>query len=91
MCNCSASVDLVDGRVAVDLVDLNDALEGLAGLSPRAARAAELRLTGGLSMDEAAAATDVSPRTVADDCARTRAWLRRALEGGDHQTDAAAH
>jgi RNA polymerase sigma-70 factor (ECF subfamily) len=75
--------DLVDGRAEIDLIMLNDALEKLAELSPRGARVVELRFFGGLSVDEAAAAMDVPPRTAADDWALARAWLRRELEGGD--------
>ncbi|MEO0323078.1 MAG: ECF-type sigma factor [Myxococcota bacterium] len=58
---------------------VHDALERFAELDPRAARVAELRLFGGMSVPEVATVLDVSPRTVDGDWASARLWLSRAL------------
>lgn len=58
---------------------VHDALETFAGLDARAARVAEMRLFGGMSVKEIATALGVSPRTVDGDWATARLWLSRAL------------
>lgn len=68
-------------REEVDLVALDDSLRRLAERNERHATIAELRLFGGLSIDETAAALDVSPRTVDTDWALAKAWLRVELKG----------
>ena len=65
---------------AVDLLGLHEALARLAALDPDLARLVELRYFAGLSIDETAAALDVSPATVKREWAVARAWLRRELE-----------
>lgn len=80
-------VSLEEQHVAVDayaaeLLDLDRALSDLEGRSPRQARVVECRFFGGLSVEETAAALDVSPRTVKSDWALARAWLFDALRGG---------
>jgi RNA polymerase sigma factor (TIGR02999 family) len=62
-----------------DLLALDQALTRLSQLDPRRARVAELKLFAGLSVDEMAIDTDVSPRTVKDDWRVARAWLLREL------------
>jgi len=79
-------VTLEEGHAAVDayaseLVELDDALQQLEQLNPRHARVVECRYFGGLSVEETAAALDVSPRTVKSDWALARAWLYTALRG----------
>lgn len=69
------------GSTAVDLVDLNDVLERLAEHNARLAEVAELRLFGGLSIDETAEALGLSPRSVDSDWAMAKAWLQRELKG----------
>jgi RNA polymerase sigma factor (TIGR02999 family) len=69
---------LVGGERRFDLASLDDALERLASVAPRAARIVELRFFGGLSVDEAAAFTGVSPATVKREWGFARAWLSRA-------------
>ncbi len=64
---------------AVDILELNDALDRLAALDQRQVRVVELRYFGGLSVEETAAALEVSPATVKRDWAVARAFLRRAL------------
>ena len=65
----------------LDLLDLNQALERLAVEDDRAARVAELRLFGGLSVKEAAHVLGVSVRTVGGDWAMARLWLSREISG----------
>jgi RNA polymerase sigma factor (TIGR02999 family) len=67
----------------VDLVALDEALGRLEALSARQARVVELRYFGGLSVEETAEVLGVSPATVKNDWAASRAWLRRQLESGD--------
>lgn len=61
------------------LLELNEALESLAGLDERQARVVELRVFGGLSVDETATALEISPATVKRDWVGARAWLNREL------------
>lgn len=78
-----ADADRPDDQPPIDLLDLSEALDRLAALSPRAAKVVELRYFGGLTVDEAAAALELSPRTVADEWAFARAWLTRELADED--------
>jgi RNA polymerase sigma factor (TIGR02999 family) len=66
--------------VDIDILDLTEALEEFAQLDPRASEVVELRFFGGLTVEEVAEQLDVSPRTVADDWAMARSWLRRRLK-----------
>jgi RNA polymerase sigma factor (TIGR02999 family) len=68
-----------DAGVPVD--DLDRALARLTDVSPRAARVVEMRFFGGLSVEETAAAMDISPATVKREWALARAWLHRDLTG----------
>jgi RNA polymerase sigma-70 factor, ECF subfamily len=74
-----------DRSRGVDVLDLHAAMEDLAADHPRAARVVELRFFAGLSIEETAAALNVSPRTVAGDWSFARAWLRRAMASYDQQ------
>lgn len=69
---------------AVELVDLDDALTRLAGEHPRPAHVVECRFFGGLSIDETAAALEVSPMTVKRDWTLARTWLYRDLNAENH-------
>ncbi|PQO43749.1 RNA polymerase subunit sigma-70 [Blastopirellula marina] len=64
----------------VDLVALDDALERLTALNPRHARIVELRYFGGLTVEETAAALDISASTVKNDWRAAKAWLLTQLE-----------
>jgi RNA polymerase sigma-70 factor, ECF subfamily len=80
-----APITLDDDLTGVDayaseLLDLDRALSELEKVNPRHARVVECRYFGGLSVEEAAAALDVSPRTVKSDWALARAWLYAALQ-----------
>ena len=66
-----------------DLLVLDEALEKLATASPQAAQLVQLLYFAGLTLPEAAAALDISPRTAGRLWAYARAWLRREIEGRD--------
>lgn len=68
-----------DSDDAVDILALHDALEKLATLDERQAKVVELRYFGGLSVEEAAEALEISPATVKREWATARAWLKREL------------
>jgi len=61
---------------------LDEALTRLAERDPRASRIVHLRFFAGLSVDETAAALDLSPRTVKREWTFARAWLYDELR--DH-------
>ncbi|MEQ8767986.1 MAG: sigma-70 family RNA polymerase sigma factor [Planctomycetota bacterium] len=63
----------------VDVLSLEEALERLAEKNERQSRVVEMRLFGGLSIEETASALSVSTSTVDNDWAISRAWLRREL------------
>jgi RNA polymerase sigma factor (TIGR02999 family) len=71
----------VDGR----LLDLDGALNKLAEVDGDLAELVKLRFFAGLTVDEAAAALGISPRTAKRNWAYARAWLRRELDGADRQ------
>jgi RNA polymerase sigma factor (TIGR02999 family) len=73
-------VDVPASEPDRDLLAIDDALEALAVEDPRKARLVELRFFGGLSVDEAAEALGISPRTVDKEWAFARAWLYRLLK-----------
>ena len=63
----------------LELLLVNDALDRLARIDERGARVAEMRVFGGLTIDEIAAALGVSKRTIDNDWAVARMWLAREL------------
>jgi RNA polymerase sigma factor (TIGR02999 family) len=64
-----------------DLLDLDDAIDRLGRVDPRAAALVKLRLFAGLTLDQAADALGVSPRTADFDWRFARAWLFDELSG----------
>jgi RNA polymerase sigma-70 factor (ECF subfamily) len=68
------------GDRGFDMLALDSALERLAALDAGQARIVELRFFGGLTIEETAAAMDVSPATVKRHWALARAWLARELQ-----------
>jgi RNA polymerase sigma-70 factor (ECF subfamily) len=62
-----------------DVIRVDDALQALAALDDRKSRVVELRFFGGLSVDETAAALQVSSKTVLRDWEFARAWLQQEL------------
>jgi RNA polymerase sigma-70 factor, ECF subfamily len=78
---------LVTDDASHDLVALNEALESLAALDPRKSQVVEMRFFGGLSIDEAAEALQVSGDTVRRDWRLAKVWLLHELRaGGRHDT-----
>ncbi|HVR73786.1 MAG TPA: sigma-70 family RNA polymerase sigma factor [Planctomycetota bacterium] len=65
----------------LDAIALEEALEKLAAIDKRKCTVVELRVFGGLSVEEAAAALQVSTRTVEADWHMARAWLQVELSG----------
>jgi RNA polymerase sigma-70 factor, ECF subfamily len=61
------------------LTDLDEALTTLAQVDERKARIVELRFFAGLSIEETAAALNVSAGTIMRDWTFTKAWLRRTI------------
>ena len=66
----------------LELLDLDACLDKLAELDDRAAKVAEMRIFGGLTIAEIAHNLDVSKRTVDGDWSMARLWLTRELEEG---------
>lgn len=80
----ASTVELQDhawiDRVDLDAVaDLDEALKRLEQLDPRQSRIVEQRYFGGLSLEETAAALDVSLATVKRELRIARAWLANEL------------
>ena len=68
-------------RVDLDAVaDLDEALKRLELLDPRQSRILEHRYFGGLSLEETAAALDISLATVKRELRSARAWLAAELQ-----------
>jgi RNA polymerase sigma factor (TIGR02999 family) len=64
-----------------DILALDEALGRLAAEHARKAQVVELRYFAGLTLEEVAAALEISLATAKTDWAFARAWLHRALEG----------
>lgn len=78
------SVTSIDDNVmapqaSIDVLALDQALERLAAIDVQQSRIVELRFFAGLSVDETAAALDISPATVKRDWATAKLWLYREL------------
>lgn len=63
----------------IDLLDLEEALNDLRVDHPRAAQVVELRIFGGLTIEEMASAVGISARSVNLDWRFARAWLDERL------------
>jgi RNA polymerase sigma factor (TIGR02999 family) len=70
---------LVSNEPPQDLVALDDALDALAAFDIRKSQVIEMRFFGGLTVDETAAALQVSPDTVMRDWRLAKVWLLREL------------
>ena len=62
-----------------DLLTLNEALNSLAVLDPRQSRVVELRVFGGLTVEETSEALGISSRTVKREWSMAKAWLHRQI------------
>ena len=62
-----------------DLLALDDALNRLAKIKPRYTQIVELKFFGGLTIEESAAALQISQATVEREWNFSRFWLRREL------------
>lgn len=72
--------DVGDGALdPVALIELDATLSRLDQLDPSMARVVELRYFGGLTVEEAAAVLETSPRSVNRLWTAARAWLAREL------------
>jgi RNA polymerase sigma factor (TIGR02999 family) len=67
----------------VHLLDLEAALEKLAAIDSRLSDLVVLRFFGGLTVEEAGEALDLSPATVKRDWSRARAFLFRELRSSE--------
>jgi RNA polymerase sigma factor (TIGR02999 family) len=77
-------VSLVESLVGAKAEDamlpaLDEALSRLEKIDPEQARIVELRFFGGLGIEEAAEALDISPATLKRRWSLARAWLFREL------------
>jgi RNA polymerase sigma-70 factor (ECF subfamily) len=72
------------GDRQLEILDLHEALERFAAVDERAARVVELRIFGGLTVEEIAHLLTVSKRTVDGDWAMARMWLSRELADGEN-------
>lgn len=71
----------------VDIVLLDYALTRLSRRDAQQERIVELRFFGGLTVEETAAALDISPATVKRDWNMAKAWLTREVGRGHHGED----
>lgn len=71
------AVELPWGTSPAELVAVDDALASLARLDERAAAVVELRVFGGLTIDETAAALELHPSAVNREWAHACAWLKQ--------------
>jgi RNA polymerase sigma-70 factor (ECF subfamily) len=63
----------------VDILSLDEALKALAEIDPRQAQIVELRYFAGLTIEETADATKLSPATIKREWAVARLFLKRAM------------
>jgi RNA polymerase sigma factor (TIGR02999 family) len=70
----------VSEETADEVIALHEALQRLADVSERQARVVEARFFAGLSIEETAAALDISPATVKRDWQLASAWLHREMQ-----------
>jgi RNA polymerase sigma factor (sigma-70 family) len=67
----------------VDLEALANALDELGRLDPELAVIVDLRFIAGLSLEETARVTGLSPATVKRRWSLARGWLRNTIESGE--------
>jgi RNA polymerase sigma factor (TIGR02999 family) len=75
-----SSLDELQGEACpLDVLALDTAMHELGQLSPRLERVVELKIFGGLTIDEIAQALEISTSTVSREMRIASAFLRRAL------------
>ncbi len=80
---CRLSLDeavLSSEEKDADLLTLNEALNSLAAIDTQQSRVVELRVFGGLTVEETAEALGVSPRTVKREWSMAKAWLHKQMK-----------
>lgn len=82
------SFDLAQ-KESVDVVALDDALRCLSRRDAQQEKIVELRFFGGLTVEETAAALEISPATVKREWNMAKAWLTREAGRGDLGRDRA--
>jgi RNA polymerase sigma factor (TIGR02999 family) len=75
----SFTENLAPAAQPYDVLGINDALDALTTLDPRRGKVVELRIFGGLTIEETAAALQISTDTVTRDWKLAKAWLAREL------------
>ncbi|MBL8753035.1 MAG: RNA polymerase subunit sigma-70, partial [Planctomycetes bacterium] len=75
-----AVVDALEATIG-DVASMNDVLDRLAADHPRPAQIVEMRVFGGMLVEEVATALDLAPSTVKADWRFARAWLQRHFAG----------
>ncbi|HZI47667.1 MAG TPA: sigma-70 family RNA polymerase sigma factor [Pyrinomonadaceae bacterium] len=73
-------VAIISTDRAQHLLALDDALQRLEQIDPQQSKIVELRYFGGLTIEETAEATNLSPATVKREWAMARAWLYHELQ-----------
>ena len=73
--------DAVTPPRSLDLLALDVALDRLSALDERQGKLVELRVFGGLTIEEAAEALGISPATVSREWKHAEAWLTREMSG----------
>jgi len=63
-----------------DLLVLNEALDNLAVIDPQQSRVVELRVFGGLTVEDTAEALGISARTVKREWSMAKAWLHQQIK-----------
>jgi RNA polymerase sigma factor (TIGR02999 family) len=76
-------IDLADDEASGELLALNEALDRLAQEEPVIAQLVNLRYFAGLTIEQSAAALDLSVRTANRHWAYARAWLYQQLNPSD--------
>ncbi|MBV9303968.1 MAG: sigma-70 family RNA polymerase sigma factor [Acidobacteriaceae bacterium] len=74
-------VSMFSNEQFTGLVALDRSLARLSTIDPRQGQIVELRIFGGLSIEEAAEVLAISPKTVKRDWIVAKAWLYRDLRG----------
>lgn len=74
------ALDVMESNM-IDATDLDEALSRLATRSDRQARIVELRVFGGLTVDEVSQVMNLGRTTVNSDWTIAKAWLKRELLG----------